>query len=209
MIISLIQRRSDIKYEYELIHKGNTICNSYIPITLFGREINFVINGNLVYKIESCLTDDIKRIFNYYPVYKSYLIKDGNDLVCGYIAIKQSSFWFGYLYYEVMLNGGIYTVYEVGRGKEGLFLTIFQNKMQVAQIEKDILVKDYKDTYTIYLNRDTDMTPIILFNVLYDAIRWGNRGKYGYKSTKYNYVYTKNKFVNGTYNPNFKNGIME
>lgn len=51
------------------------------------------------------------------------------------------------LKYEVIFKGKAYTAYEVGRGKEGLYLTVFDDKKQVALIEKEIKVKDYKEKH--------------------------------------------------------------
>lgn len=209
MIIKLNRKPFGLIYEYKFIHKDNSICNSYIKHTTTGRIIYLVKNKIIEYKIESCLGDELKKTFDKHNVYKSYLIKDSTDKICGYIAYKESSFWFGYYYYEIMINGRVSTIYEVGKGKEALFLTMYQDKEQVALISKNTMVNDKKYTYINYLKTERDMTSVMLINVLYDDITSENKHQYGYKGKENNYVNTTNKFVKSTYNPDFIKGIEE
>jgi hypothetical protein len=210
LIISLNQTRSDIRFAYEFMYKNNVICKSYIPIKIIGFEIIFQQDDEDKYRIEASSGADLKKIFNINSkVRKSYFIKNSEDNIVGYILIKRSSYWNGYLYYEIMFNKELYTAYEVGKGKEGLFLPIYKSEAQSALIEKAVAVCDNKDTYKIYLQEEKDAIPIMLFNVIYDTIRWANAGEYTYKKKMYNYIYTFKKDLLSKYDPRFVENIIE
>ncbi len=202
------QKIVEAKDKYEFKHKGNTLFSSYILSSWCGENIDFVMDNRLVYKVDACPRSDIKQNFNFSPQLKSYLIKDFNSKIRGYAVVKKTSFLFGYLYYELMFDGTVFTAYEVGKGKDGLFLTIFNNEEQICLIEKDISVKDYEGFYSIYLKEEAVLIPMILINMWYHALRWSHEKRYS--STQHNGTYnTTNKFLNSTYNPNFKNNISE
>ncbi|WP_143069273.1 hypothetical protein [Paenibacillus sp. OV219] len=112
--------------------------------------------------------------------------------------------FFGYSFTKLHLHGREYEGYEVGRGREGHFLCIYEGDQQIALIEKDRVVMDNKDTYDLYVEASAHTDIAKIFAIHWDCSTYANSGEYLNKSKSIEIAFTINKFLKSKYDPAFK-----
>jgi len=101
-----------------------------------------------------------------------------------------------------------YIAYAIGFGKEGQFVTIYKDDVQVALIEVPVVIQNNKPCYSIYIKAIEDLMAVLLFSLVYDIIRFSNTDSVAYNSTLYNYTRTSNKELKSKYDSSFKINLL-
>lgn len=130
-------------------------------------------------------------------------MESGWSIVRTYFS-KRNEIFLGYEYYEYHFFGKEYVAYEIGMGKEGIKIPLYDVERQIALIEKSTVVYDNKDEYDIYAIDAKALEIAVLFNLYYDFTRFGRFGEFAYKSKETEYLYTLKKELKSKYDPNFK-----
>lgn len=205
MVIDLIQTLSGFKAEYLFLCNSAVVYTASIPRNA-GKLDAHLMQNNL--PVLSLKYNNFQQINNFgkKPSEKQFNIfsieESGNAI--GKICLKRTKAFWGYAYFEMVINDKKYYCYEVGLGKKGLFVCIYYNDEQIALIEKEAVVKDNKDCYKLYTISSEHLSSICLFALYYDHLRFGNYGEIVYKSKEVYYLYTMNKELKSKYDPEFK-----
>ena len=112
-------------------------------------------------------------------------------------------FFKGYTYYELEYQGRACALYAVGLGTKGLYLCLYQGDRLLAEAEKDMVVKDYKDTYTLYLESAADFPILSAALLYYDVVSYGDFMELSVRSVKRTISITRNKELLAKYDPDF------
>ncbi len=133
----------------------------------------------------------------------SYHILKGKDLV-GYMRGATKGRWFkGYLYYEINYHGEHYQAYEVGMGRNGLYLCIYKNDSLVAMVSKALIVENDMDSYKLYTDHEEYLEMLIMITVYYDALNYESTYDYSMASRALELKYTRNKELLEKYDPQY------
>jgi len=123
----------------------------------------------------------------------AFHIYDDNEYA-GHIVGRTKGFLFkGYAYYEMKYKGELYLCYEVGKGKQGLFLCIYKEEELIAIVEKDLTVSNYKDTYSFYILSSEYFVVTSLFTLYYDSLIFNNMLDRSVHSSSTTIKFTRNK----------------
>ncbi len=106
---------------------------------------------------------------------------------------KKTGFLRAIAYYEFVYYNDTYSVYEVGLGKNGLFLCFYRGEQIVAIVEKELRVVNYRDKYTAYMLDDALFCQVLPFVIYYDVTAYGDVMEHSVYSVKEKRVYTKQK----------------
>ena len=87
---------------------------------------------------------------------------------------KKTGFLKAYAYYEYVHKGQCYYGYEVGFGKDGLYLCVYKDDRLIAIVDKQLRVVNFKDVYTAYIENDEDIEVVIPFVIYYDVTAYGD-----------------------------------
>ena len=211
MIIQLKQTRSNLKAECNFLSNAKVIYSAAANNILQSRHVILSRNGKPIYYIDYELGADLSNIIKSPTKKKSdpFAIKNTEGQTVGAIYYTQNRMFFGYCTYHIVIDGNEWQVYDVGLGKAGNAVCIYQNENQVALIEKTTVVRDNKDYYTLYLEDDMHIIPTCLFGLYYDCTKYSNSGEAVYKSVSIQYEYSLSKELKAKYDPNFKLRIMQ
>ena len=109
----------------------------------------------------------------------------------------------GFEYYIYNVLGKELRVYESGLGQDMHFFSVYENGVVVGVIHKDDLVKNYKNTYTLYAEADEMLLPLCLFTMFLESTAFCDRtGGLG-NVTDNTPFYTAQKELQLKYDPNF------
>lgn len=120
--------------------------------------------------------------------------------------IKTGKFLFfdsGYSYYEFKYEDTIFTVYDIGLGKNKHFYQFEINKETVAIIHKPDKVKNRKDTYTCYLSSDDMIIPVSLWCLFLESSAYYDMLAEGEGNVEIEKSHTSQKVVRELYDPTF------
>ena len=206
MKAGFIQTHANLSAAYSLISDGVVKYHAEIPLNFKGSHAGFFEGDRLRYKLCFDRLESIKGLFkgrvaaNMFP----FSIWSSDDELVGHAYLKRSKAFFGYMYFEYVLNGKTFYAYEVGMGKQGIKIPIYDEDKQIALIEKGVVVYDNKDEYEIVGIDDYAIEVAALFNLYYDFVRFGRYGQVVYKSKEVSYLYTINKELKNKYDQTFK-----
>ena len=190
MLITLKRIRKIIFFGYEFSSNDNIIYTASVPLKLGRVEVILSDTEKILYKLtKKC-------------------IKNESGIEVGHITRKVSKFLFGYTYYKFVLDKIEYIAYAIGFGKEGQFVTIYKDDVQVALIEVPVVIQNSKPCYSIYIKDIEDRMAVLLFSLVYDIIRFSNTDSVAYNSTLYNYTRTHNKELKSKYDSSFKINLL-
>ncbi|MCX4307915.1 MAG: hypothetical protein OSJ69_19195 [Acetatifactor sp.] len=79
-----------------------------------------------------------------------------------------------YPYYEYQYREALLSGYEVGFGRKGIYLCVYEGQEQIAVVEKKLSVTDFKDEYICYLLESRQYRKVIPFVIYYDTIQYGD-----------------------------------
>ena len=194
----------------ELRYSAGERYRAEIPLDFTDVVARFYCDEQLKYKL---CHDSAERLRNMFKLDSSFVsnpfyIWDSNDESVGYVSGKLTkSFWGGgYWYYEYDFCGCRYLVYAIGMGREGIKIPIYdcnQDERQVALIEKDVVVRDNKDVYSIHAPTHEALEVAAVFNLYYDFVTFGNRNKLVHKMKKVEYIHSP-KVLKSKYDAEFK-----
>lgn len=199
----LIQTKASLEKLYELREGNEIVGKTTIPLS-FKRQINSSL-ANKNYKLQFSFTQDTLNWFNYSKNMRllPFQIYDETNMLVGSVCERRARRFFGYSYFELIYKGKSYYFYEIGLGKEGLKIPMYNDEdSQVGLIEKDSVFYDNKRTYTIHtLNRHYQM--LAYFFSVYFNNAFYSSNEVVVKSKHVEYSYTFSKELKSKYNPNF------
>lgn len=212
MISEVVQTRSGISAELELRYGNQVISSAYAKNNItVGASCDIKRNNDTIYHLSYDLKERISSVSKKYKdkSHIPYKITDSKSELCGTVCYRMSEgfFLFRYSYYELSINNKTYNIYAIGLGKGGMKYPVYANSRQIALIEKECLVKDNLDKYTIYSVDESSNWIAWIFCSYLDMISYANRGEIAVKSNKISYTITTNKSLKSKYNPDFKNHI--
>lgn len=106
--------------------------------------------------------------------------------------------------YRVLQKGDeTYFLYEVGFGGKGLFLCIYRGDELIAIAEKELTVRNYKDSYTVYASSADDLKVLVPMIIQYDLTAYGDVMELSVCSAKKTKVKTFQKELLAKYDPDF------
>lgn len=109
----------------------------------------------------------------------------------------------GYEYYKVLYDQKSYHLYESGLGKDKHFFSLYMNGCVLGVIHKDDLVKNYKNTYTLYANDENIMLVLLLCTIFLESTAFCDRSSaVGNMSDNIPY-YTRQKELKEKFDPAF------
>ena len=203
---SLIQTKSSISAEFEVIQEGNSIFKARIPFNYSGYHADIFHHGIMKYSIrwdiEKNIAGFVKSGSNKETAI--YDVCDVNGNVIGHLSRKRNKFWGGFFYFVLDFNGRAYQMYEVGLGKQGIKLPVYCQDSQISLVEKDVTVYNNRDIYEISYSEENSLVVSILLTLYYDNLRFGNHGEVVSNSKKSYYYLSTNKELKQLYNPNWK-----
>lgn len=134
----------------------------------------------------------------------SFKLLDGKNKV-GYLVgqTQKAGFLKSYPYYKYDYYGDLYSAYEVGFGPKDLYICLYSGEELVAIVDKDLTVKDFKDTYTAYMKDGKYaeiITPLVIY---YDIISYGDLGNVDAISVQRKQVYTPQPALKEKYQESF------
>lgn len=107
--------------------------------------------------------------------------------------------------YKIELNSQQWTVYMVGKGRQGLKFPIYDaNEKQIALMEKDVFVKNNLDRYDLYALDQTGILISTLFGIYYDWKDFRNQGEFRAHKASVSITFSLKKSVKDKYDPSFK-----
>ena len=120
---------------------------------------------------------------------------------------KKTGFLKAYAYYDFLLDGKQYYGYEVGFGREGLFLCVYREEKLIAIVEKSLRVVNFKDKYTAYVENPVDLNVVLLLSIYYDATAYGDVMEIAVASIKEKRVNTVQKELKEKFDQKFMDKI--
>ena len=203
MICKFIQTRIGSNLEWFVEQEGTVICNVKAP---FERgQINMHLN----------YTNEMNQRLYFNPSDRTYgaSMKDrfsfklfqGDEMI-GMVSApnKMLKGWFkSYQYREVVINGVPYYLYEVGFGYKGLFLRIYRGDELIAIAEINLVVTNFRDTYTIYAVSVRDLPYMMPLLLHYDVTAHGDITQMAVASVKVTIRNTIQPDLIAKYDPEF------
>lgn len=202
MIFRIEQTRTNFDAEWIAKSDGKQIAKADAPfiVQAFCCEL---AHGE---KVER-MVFEMKDLFSGKPIHESmrfYLYEDKNCIGWIGTAIKKESGLFSsYSYYDAVYRGEEYSAYEVGLGKDGIFLCIYQRDILVAMVEKEMTVTNFRDCYDCYLLHPEDAPFVMDLVVCYDASKYGDWTEVAAYSKKRYRLNTIQKKLLEKYDPEF------
>ena len=106
-------------------------------------------------------------------------------------------------YYAYEYKGTMYYGYEVGFGRKGLYLCVYEGEKLIAIVDKKLRVVNFKDTYTIYLEDEKYAPVVIPFTLYYDSATYGDVMEIALVSVEQKWVNTIYKELIAKFDPAF------
>lgn len=209
MIARLIQTRANFGSSYSVLIDNKERYRADIPMMRLPCQAEFLKNGEVLCHIRFDTKESVKNIARLPTNTKQqpFIIRSWSGETIGCIYHKITKYFFGYTYYEQQLNGRQFSAYEVGLGKDGVKIPIYEGDQQVALIEKGTVVYDNKDEYDLFALDLFYLEAAAIFNIYYDIIRFKDPGEIVHKSKKVNYIYTWREELKAKYDPAFRNRV--
>lgn len=141
-----------------------------------------------------------KKLFQTAP----WIIMDKDKKQAGSVSRIREGFFLSSVYFiQLEFYGHLLKIYEVGLGKEGMRYPIYDGQSLIAQIEKEAIVHNNLDQYTICSLESFGETAAILGALYIDLTTFRNAGEYGKGKKSFQYVYTRKKEILAAYDPTF------
>jgi len=200
----LIQTKGNFTKKYELKCENKLIGTAEVPISLKRKiEVNS-FHQKFILQFE--FLENILGKFKYGKNAKilPFQIYNDNNILIGSLCKRQTKLFFGYTFYELHYEEDVFYFYEVGLGKKGVKIPMYNNHdIQVALIEKDNTRYDNKSRYHLTSIDKNYQRIAFMWSIYYDIVTNSNN-EVSVKSKETMYEYTLNKELKKKYNPNFK-----
>ena len=177
MIVEMKQVKTGAAPQYEFFKGNNLICRASAPNekgrVLFCIDHKGGRNQQLYYNpSDTSYGADLKsrmsfKIFEQNQ-YVGRMHGDTEVIGKGKIFNKHAPL------YRVNYQGVEYRVYDVGLGKDGRYLCCYYEDTLIFVVEKHRVVKNYQDSYTLYIEENGDMPLAALIMVYIDVVAFSN-----------------------------------
>lgn len=208
MIIDIIQTKTSFDMEWKIKEKDADIAIATSPFENGRFQINIKYNHEIFQRLYYNPSDKTwgKTLLDRL----SFKLFEENDY-CGRIVgkTKKISLLKAYAYYEFIYKDEIYYAYEVGFGKNGLYLCIYRGEEIIAMVDKSLKVINFQDTYRAYLTDSEDLNVVVPFTLYYDASSYGDVMEIAVLSIKEKRVVTIQKELIAKYDPTFISRIKQ
>lgn len=144
----------------------------------------------------------------------------GERIVIDYVSKKGQGLFGRYAYWNFIYQNHAYDLYEVGLGKDGIWLCIYQDGLTIAQCQLHTTVVNYENEYTMYAQDDISKELLVMIMTLWDVQGWfldkikdveGAKDltkKANHNKTRYS-LSTVQKELKARYNPDFIKNYMQ
>lgn len=122
---------------------------------------------------------------------------------------EKTGFLRAYAYYGMACCDRTFLACEVGLGKDGLFLCVYDGDKLVAIIEKTLKTVNYHDVYTAYIEDAAYVKVVMRFAVYYDITMLGDQMEIAVSQVTRTRKNTLQKEVLEKYDPAFIQRIKE
>ncbi|KRM22319.1 hypothetical protein [Latilactobacillus graminis] len=195
---------ADIHKKYVLFNNKGVSAQCKLNI-LNGGESSALIHG-VSYRINSTqMSVDalIDRSKKGHSKSENFNILDNSGELVGTLRSRMSFPIFGYMYYEFIFSGTLYTIYKVGMGKQGLKFIVYIDDKQVGLMEKELVERNGRSEYEFFMVDKKAEVVSFLFLVYYDA-SYNVQGEVLSNTKEVTYEFTIHKELRNKYNPKFK-----
>lgn len=138
----------------------------------------------------------------------------GEHIYVDYVSKKGQGLFGRYAYWSFVYQEHTYDLYEVGLGRDGIYLCIYQDDVTVAQCQLHTKVVNYENEYTMYAVDDLSKSLLVMIMTLWDVQGWfldklpeidgaQDLSKKAHHNTNQYSVSTLQKDLKAKYDPNF------
>lgn len=206
MIALLSQTTSDSSASYALTRDGQTLCTAEAPFSMTAHEITLLRQQNVWLKIVPNLRDsfDKRGRGGAWQTTPCDILDAGGAKVGTMVKVREGTFFSAHYYTELQLGGRTLRIYEVGLGKEGMCYPIYEKDVLLAQVEKDPVVLDNLDAYSLCSLDEFGALAALLFALFLDFHSYRHAGERTRGKKEFRYVYTRRKEILAKYDPDFR-----
>lgn len=203
MILTVTQTKKELfSAEFDIISNQQTIGHASFsgPADVYKHKWQITFNGQVYFLnrvIEgSRLSDD--------ELWAYEIIHNGNRNGKVFQTREKTGFISAYVYHKMLFNDSEYSIYPIGFGKDGNRCPIYNGDVQIAQVEKDCIVKEDLHTFKLYSISEESALLAIIFSSFMYSIHYFACGRKVVNSTQKLIEITKNKKLLEKYDPSFK-----
>ena len=196
-----IDSKYTLEYNNKAIYFGSVEYSDQLAMRIYTKD---ALVYSLIYMQSSVEKKEIEKQL-VYPL-NIFKLTNNIDEILGFASLSRNKIFFGYSYFQIVCGDIVYTGYEIGLGKKGLFLCIYINDMQVALFERNNIIVNNLDTYTVNTNQHENLELIFLLGIYYDYLQKRNTANIKYSKTQY-ILSSTNKELLSKYDSNFINSI--
>lgn len=203
MIVSMKQEKTNFDLQYRFQSGECMLCSAAAPFE----------RGNLTTTLR--FSDGTEQRLYFNPADTRWggglhdrlsfkILEDGKKI--GFLVgatQKDGRLFGGYPYYQIDYRENAYEAYAVGLGKGGIFLCLYRDGRLLATVEKDQVVYNYQDTYTLYVDHEEDFPLTALAVLYYDLTCYGDLTELSVRSVKKYVLNTVQKELLAKYDPDF------
>lgn len=206
MIAILKQTASGRGADYRLERGGQLLCTARSPFSPTAPGIELFRQNQPWLRIAPNLGESIKRkVGNHTWRSAPCDIMEAGGPPIGRIArLREGTLFSSISYTELHLYDRVFHIYEIGLGKEGMKYPVYEGGAQIAQIEKDPVVYDNLDAYTLCSLDDFGELAALLTALFLDFHDYRNAGERARGQKSVQYVYTRKQEVLAKYDPSFR-----
>lgn len=212
MLCQVKQTVSGMSASYEIISNAEQIGSAEMPNNfLFGTpcDIFFRDTGFHLKYLHTLSREREKNKVTMRQHLPYAISKDGKSYGKMYAAVSDGNFFtrYGYVCLELP-DGAVFSMYEIGLGKDGIVYPIYKGEKIVAEIDKGCVVHNNLDDYSIFAEDEEACMIAVLLCIYLDANSFANRGEIVKSGVSKMYFKTTNKRLNAKYDPAFKARIL-
>ena len=122
---------------------------------------------------------------------------------------RMKGFLQSYAYTFLTIGGTTYYLYEVGFGKKGLYLCIYEEEKLIAIVDKELTVRNFQDEYMVYSSSHQYSSVIVPLVLYYDMRSYADLMDVKLSSVKHDRVNTIQKELISEFDPEFIPRIKE
>lgn len=206
MISFLRQIKSAGDAEYVLKRDGQVCCTAKAAFSLTEHNIDIFYQDQYQFRITPDFSDSVRKIVRNgkWRSAPCNIIDENGKYIGSVIKMREGTFVSKNYYTEIKMYGRILIMYEVGLGKEGMKYPVYEGDVQLAQIEKDPMVFDNLDEYTICSLDDFGELAALMAALHLDFFSYRNAGEHAHGKKSFQYVYTRRKEILAKYDPDFR-----
>lgn len=207
MVLNLAQTCAGREVRYQVERDGAILWEAELRRSIGRQSILLTRDGGTVYSMHSGGRPGRKAQSR--RQIRPYGVAGPDGTPAGSIGLTRDGGFWKPCYYHLELNGREWSLYEVGLGKEGIKLPVWEGERQAALLEKDAVVRDNLDRYQLYAASERDLLPAVLLGLFYDCKQFEDRGERVVQGKSVTYLYTFSRATRERYDPAFRARCME